>query len=209
MKSERGKLFVFEGVDAAGKTTLCNELCKIISNMQLPVRQLHFPGKKNGTLGELVYRIHHSHNSEFGVQTITPCSLQLLHIAAHIDNIESEIKPALNRGEWVVLDRFWWSTCIYGLDAGVQELQIRDMINVEKQAWGTIIPNIVFLVDSEVPLRPDEANSIAWQRKRQAYNQLAASESGIQKCVRLETHKGIDTKVNAIAIIRDAVDALR
>lgn len=208
MRLNRGKLFVFEGVDATGKTTLCNELCEIIQNKQISVRNLHFPGKKNGTLGELVYRIHHSYNSEFGIQTITPCSLQLLHIAAHVDSIESEIIPALDRGEWVVLDRFWWSTYIYGLDTNVNELQLRDMINVEKQAWGAIKPNVVFLVDSEAPLRPDEINSLGWQRKRQAYNQLATSEGDTQMCVRLDTHKGIDTLLNTIETIRDVVDRL-
>lgn len=205
MKANRGRLIVFEGVDAAGKTTLCNELCESLRRENKPVRLCHFPGTQRGTLGELVYRIHHLHSSEFGVPTIVPCSLQLLHIAAHVDSIESQIKPALCNGEWVILDRFWWSTYVYGQDYGVQETQLRLMINVEINAWGAIKPDIVFLVDSGVPLRDDEANSIAWQRKRQAYNRLAESEDNIQTCVRLETGKENHAKHRALSKIRESV----
>lgn len=209
MKRSRGKLIVFEGVDAAGKTTLSNELCESLHLNHQPVKQCQFPGKQPGTLGELVYRIHHLHSSDFGLPTIDPCSLQLLHIAAHVDAIESKIKPALYGGEWVILDRFWWSTYVYGLDSGVQESQLRDMINVEILAWGKISPDIVFLVDSEIPLRDDETNSKAWQRKRQAYNRLADNKSIIQNCVRLKTGKGNNTKQQAITKILESVEALR
>jgi len=148
------------------------------------------------------------HISEFGVPTIDPCSLQLLHIAAHVDTIESEIKPALRDGEWVVLDRFWWSTYVYGLDDGVRESQLQLMIEVEKRAWGSILPDIIFLVNSATPLRDKETDSYAWQRKRQAYNQLAACEDYKQKCVRLETGKGNKVKQWVMANIQEAVAAL-
>jgi dTMP kinase len=203
----RGKLIVFEGVDASGKTTLCKEFCESMRREHKPVRHYQFPGMQRGTLGELVYRIHHLHSSEFGVSTIDPCSLQLLHIAAHVDTIESEIKPALRYGEWVILDRFWWSTYVYGLDNGVQESQLQSMINVEINAWGTIKPDIIFLVDSGIPLRDDETNSLAWQKKRQAYNRLASSEDNIQKCVRLETGKGNNAKYRALSKIQESVAA--
>ena len=208
MKANRGRLIVFEGVDATGKTTLCNELCLSLLSEQKPVRRCHFPGKQQGTLGELVYRIHHLHRSEFGVATITPCSLQLLHIAAHVDTIETEIKPAIFDGEWVVLDRFWWSTYVYGIDNGVQESQLCHMINVEISAWDTVTPDIIFLVDSEIPLRDDETNSMAWQRKRQSYDKLAARQDSLQKCVRLETKEGDIAKQQAISKIIESVKAL-
>lgn len=208
MKANRGRLIVFEGVDAAGKTTLCKELCASLRHEHQSVRDCHFPGTQKGTLGELVYRIHHLHSSEFGVPTIDPCSLQLLHIAAHIDAIESEIKPALLDGEWVVLDRFWWSTYVYGLDNGVRESQLQLMIEVERSAWGSTQPDIVFLVDSATPLRGDETNSRAWQSKRQTYNRLAVREGSIQKCVRLETGKGNDAKHRVMTEVLEAVTAL-
>jgi thymidylate kinase len=205
MNASRGRLIVFEGVDASGKTTLCNELLEFLRREHKTVRLCHFPGKQRGTLGELVYRIHHLHNLKFGVPTIDPCSLQLLHIAAHVDTIESEIKPALHRGEWVILDRFWWSTYIYGLDSGVQESMLRHMINIEIQAWGPTRPDIIFLVDSKVPLRNDEAHSLAWKRKREAYIKLADDEVSIQKNIRLETSKENHARHQALTKIMEAV----
>lgn len=208
VKANKGRLIIFEGVDASGKTTLCDELHRFLCNKGKFVNIFHFPGIQKGTLGELVYRIHHLHDSEFGLKTIDPCAIQLLHVAAHVDTIESKIKPALHRGEWVILDRFWWSTYIYGFDNGVQEPQLQYMINVEKFAWGTIIPDIIFLVDSEIPLRDDEFNSSAWQRRHQAYRRLAESEGKIQKCIRLETGKGDRVKCQALSKIQESVVSL-
>lgn len=207
MKASRGKLIVFEGVDATGKTTLCKELCASL-RQQCRIRHCHFPGTQKGTLGELIYRIHHLHRTEFGVLTIDPCSLQLLHIAAHVDTIESEIKPALRDGEWVILDRFWWSAYVYGLDDGVPETQLQLMVDIEKKAWGSVLPDILFLVDSVAPLRDDETDSCARQRKRQTYDRLAIHEKRRQKCVRLQTDKGNDAKNRAMAEIQEAVTAL-
>jgi dTMP kinase len=91
MKLNSGKNIVFEGVDAVGKTTLCNHLCNFLSTTNVPFKQFHFPGKENGTLGGLVNDIHHSHSAKFGIDDINPCSLQLLHVAAHVDTIEASI----------------------------------------------------------------------------------------------------------------------
>jgi dTMP kinase len=208
MKVNSGRLIVFEGVDATGKTTLCNSLYESLSHEKKNVRICHFPGAQPGTLGELVYRIHHFHSSEFQIPTIDHCSMQLLHIAAHVDTIESEIKPALLRGEWIILDRFWWSTYVYGLDSGVQESQLKFMINIEKTAWGEIKPDIVFLVDSIIPLRTNEIDSLAWKRKLKAYKKLAASEKNLQKCIRLETDKGESAKHRVLSQIEEAIVSL-
>ncbi len=188
---------------------MCNELYESLRSEHKPIRLCHFPGTQRGRLGELVYRIHHLHSSEFGVSTIDPCALQLLHIAAHVDTIESEIKPALYSGDWIILDRFWWSTYVYGLDSGVHKSQLQLMIDVEIVAWDTIRPDVVFLVDSETPLRADETNSLSWQRKRQTYNTLAADERGAQSCVRLETGEGKRAKDIALSKIWHSVAAFR
>ena len=104
MKDRKGRLLVLEGVDAAGKTTLCVDLCEALADKGQPVQRFHFPGKTPGTLGALVYRIHHKHDEEFHVPSLTPCALQTLHIAAHVDAIDSRIAPAVSEGAWVILD---------------------------------------------------------------------------------------------------------
>ena len=128
-----GRLIIFEGVDATGKTALTDELCNVSSRS---IQRHHFPGDCPGSLGELVNRVHHHHERDFEIQSINPCSLQLLHIAAHIDVIESSIKQSVISGNWVVLDRFWWSTYVYGVENGVNEEPLKLMIDIEKRAWG-------------------------------------------------------------------------
>jgi len=48
MKTSMGRLIVFEGVDAAGKTTLSNELCSSLNRKCIVVRHCHFPGTRKG-----------------------------------------------------------------------------------------------------------------------------------------------------------------
>jgi thymidylate kinase len=106
------------------------------------------------------------------------------------------------------LDRFWWSTYVYGLDHGVRESQLQLIIEVEKESWGSAIPDIVFLVDSVVPLRDDVPNTSEWQKKRQIYHQIASREKCIQKCIFLETSKGNKAKNKVLSEIWKAVSVL-
>jgi len=206
MEESRGRLIVFEGVDAAGKTTLCDDLCESLRNRQQPVHRYHFPGKTPGTLGELVYRIHHHHQDNFGIPTVNACALQLLHIAAHIDIIESTIKQILREGVWVVLDRFWWSTYVYGRDDGVDEQSLELMIQLEKKAWGKVLPDVLFLVDPVMPLRDDESVCAAWHRKRQLYAELIERERDSYRCAVIETERGHETRKSALEkILREVL----
>src|SRR5205807_4875972 len=100
---ERGELYVFEGPDNSGKTTLSLGLVEYLRSKGTACDSYAFPGCESGTLGEFVYRLHHDSQS-IGIQSVTPTSLQLLHVAAHIDAIESRILPQLESGRSVVLD---------------------------------------------------------------------------------------------------------
>ena len=71
----------------------------------------------------------------------------MLHIAAHLDAIEEQILPALRDGTWVVLDRFWWSTWVYGAAFGVPERSLEAMVALEKLHWGQVEPYVLFLVE--------------------------------------------------------------
>jgi thymidylate kinase len=113
-----GKLLVFEGPDKTGKSSLAHGVTTWLEARGASPVLLGFPGNRPGTLGNLVYRVHH-HPEDYGIRKLNPLSLQTLHIAAHIDAIEQVILPALRSGAWVVLDRFWWSTFVYGLAGNV------------------------------------------------------------------------------------------
>jgi dTMP kinase len=85
-QSRQGKLIVFEGPDGVGKSTLSQALAKKLTEVNILCEHLAFPGKEEGTIGRLVYDLHHNPNA-FGLHKVTPASLQALHIAAHLDAI--------------------------------------------------------------------------------------------------------------------------
>ena len=141
-----GRLVVFEGPDGVGKSTLSEKLANELRNSGVSCEHFSFPGRDEGTLGKLVYEVHHNPASH-SVSNIVEASQQLLHIAAHIDSIETRIEPALREGRWVILDRFWWSTWVYGKQGAVDEKILEAMIEVERLRWADIRPDVVFLIE--------------------------------------------------------------
>ena len=144
-----GKLFIFEGPDGSGKTSLSRAFAERLNAGDIKCEWHSFPGREPGTLGQHVYHLHHSAH-EAGIKKINPASLQLLHVAAHIDSIESRIIPALTNGTCVVLDRFWWSTFVYGILAGASPHSLRAMIDLERVHWGKIRPERIFVLNRKV-----------------------------------------------------------
>jgi dTMP kinase len=165
-------LYVFEGPDGVGKSTIAEIVAEKLQSMGRTTRLLAFPGREEGTLGRLVYELHHD-LARFGVSEVGATSLQLLHIAAHLDAIEKAILPALARGETVVLDRFWWSTVVYGRQRGVSVTSLEAMIDLERIHWGGVSPGRIFLIDRAQPFRP-ESSLERYEELRREYRMLAA-----------------------------------
>lgn len=168
------RLLVFEGVDGVGKSTVAREVGRRLRAAGVPTINMAFPGNQPGSLGELVYRIHHGDESVAGLHP-SPIALQALHISAHMDAIERAIGPALAGDQWVVLDRFWWSTLIYGRAAGCNERALQMLVEAEKVIWGPIVPPHIVLLEREAPLRRD-AELPEWKRLGLAYSELAGTE---------------------------------
>jgi thymidylate kinase len=133
-----------------------------------------FPGREPGSVGKLVYEIHHEPD-RLGVGKIAPASLQALHIAAHLDAIARRILPALQAGHDVVLDRYWWSTWVYGMVAGIDRHVLESLIEVELTFWGKVKPEAVFLVRRKSPIDRTEAIPF-WLALRREYDLLAGRE---------------------------------
>ena len=189
-------LFIFEGPDSVGKSTISEDFARKLASYSNKVEYFTFPGRDEGTLGHAVYRLHHA-PSELGVSRITSTSLQILHIAAHVDAIESRILPSLDSGSTVVLDRFWWSTLVYGIVTGANMTSLEAMINLERLSWRGVSPCVSFLVQRELPfkLRSDELLD-KWHQLNHEYQHLADKEATTGRVVRLLNNTTLDQTVH-------------
>lgn len=199
--THRGLFVVFEGPDGSGKTTVSSAVGERLAQDGLRLSHASFPGKEPGTLGELVYRLHHN-SSELGVPHITAAALQALHIAAHLDAVESRLRPQVLRGECLVLDRYWWSTWVYGMAGGVSENVLNSLIEAEVSMWGTAKPDIIFLVQRASPINREMPKS-QYDTLARLYQSLATRERTRQRIIT------IDNEGDALATVEAAVSELR
>ena len=113
MTSARGRFVVMEGIDGCGKTTQLQALMQWLPGSGLlppgaAVIQTREPG---GTaLGQALRQLL-LHPPE----AADPCSVAelLMYAADRAQHVERVIRPALERGDWVVSDRFAGSTLAY------------------------------------------------------------------------------------------------
>ena len=188
-----GHIYVFEGVDGAGKSTLAAAVTARLAKERVPVALRSFPGCEPGTLGELVYRLHHD-PAALGIQSITPTSLQLLHVAAHLDVIEREIYPLVKSGAVVLLDRYCWSTWAYGVGSDANQDALAEMIDLERSFWGDLVPEAIFLVERSV------SQAAGLRRIAEAYAALASRDP---RAIRIDNSGSLEASISAaLGIIR-------
>jgi thymidylate kinase len=115
----RGRLIVFEGGEGSGKTTQLRRLSSVLSQRNVAHLCVREPG---GTpLGSEVRRVLLDRASD-----IDPRAETLLFMASRAQLVAREIRPALGRGETVLLDRFFLSTYAYQIGGhGLDESAVR------------------------------------------------------------------------------------
>lgn len=113
---ERGQLITFEGGDGVGKTTQVARLAEFLTARGVAVVTTREPG---GTpLGLEIRRLLVSDGPTAPVAR-AELFLYLADRAQHVDVV---VRPALERGAWVVCDRFVDSTIVYqGAGRGLDE----------------------------------------------------------------------------------------
>jgi dTMP kinase len=184
-------LFVFEGADGVGKTSIIELLHLELKRQGYNVKKIGFPGYSTGTLGNLIYQIHERPN-KFNLKSINPCSLQLLHVAAHIDTIQMEIIPALESHKIILLDRYWWSTFIYGKYSGVDETILNRMIEIEKHYWSTNLPDALFLIKRVSKPLKKGIDINHWGKLQEAYDTLSVNEKGKYSIIEIDNEISIE-----------------
>lgn len=102
-----GKFITFEGGEGAGKTTQAKMLCSALEGAGIETLLTREPG---GTFGAEAIRelvLKGTSDRWSGMTEL------LLMYAARMDHVEKLIKPALQRGVWVISDRFSDSSMAY------------------------------------------------------------------------------------------------
>lgn len=190
-------LVVLEGPDGVGKTTLSLALCRSLREAGCQAEMFAFPGAAPGSLGQLVYSLHHEAQIYGVSEKPGVAALQLLHVAAHVDEVAKRVAPALERGGVVVLDRYWWSTAVYGRVAGVSAAALNHMIAIEMEAWQGVRPSAVFLVQRKSQFI-STANEAIHQRLRGAYARLARREATNYPVYPLDNNGELDSTTREI-----------
>lgn len=103
-----------EGGEGAGKSTQVKLLAAAFLQAGLATCVTREPGGSTG--GEAIRGLVVSGAAD----KWHPVTESLLFMTARYDHLETKIKPALSRGEWVLCDRFYDSTYVYqGIAKGV------------------------------------------------------------------------------------------
>ena len=110
---KRGRLIVLDGLDGCGKTTQRSALAAWLptSGLMPAGAGLICTREPGGTVFGQALRelLLHAH----GDQAPVPTAELLLYAADRAQHIETTIRPALERGDWVLSDRFSGSTLAY------------------------------------------------------------------------------------------------
>jgi dTMP kinase len=140
----RGLFFVFEGTEGSGKSTQLRLLAARFRNAGLAVTTTREPG---GTpIGEAVRGLILS--DEYG--EIDPRTEALLHTAARAEHVCALIRPALEKGDHVLSDRFYDSTLAY--QGGGSGLPLDELRALQHFAVGRTEPDQRILLRTSVEL---------------------------------------------------------
>lgn len=133
----RGLLIVFEGPEGAGKSTQLKLLADALGASGANVVAVREPG---GTVvGDEIRRILLDPASD-----IVPRSEALLFMASRAQLVEREIRPALDEGGIVLVDRFFLSTYAYQGDGrGLPEAELRQ---ANAMATNGLVPDLTLLL---------------------------------------------------------------
>ena len=153
----RGRFISLEGPEGAGKSTHLKALAEKLKARGIPVLTTREPG---GTLlGELVRKILQF--NEAGEAPVPTAEL-LLFLASRAQLVHNVILPALERGEWVLSDRFCDSTFAYqGYGRGMNLDELRA---INAFATQTLMPDLTLLLD----IPRDESRQRVAARQEQA-----------------------------------------
>ena len=172
-----GRFITFEGIDGAGKSTHVEPAVRQLRASGLEVVLTREPGGTalSESLRQLVL-----------TQPMDPTTELLMMFAARADHVAQVIQPALERGAWVVCDRFTDSTVAY--QGGGRQLDMAFIAGLASQVHSHCNPDRTYYFDldsgtaqqrrqaSRSPDRIESEQAAFFDRVRTAYLEIARRE---------------------------------
>jgi len=151
-RSKVGRFITFEGLDGCGKSTHVEQLAVVLRAQGLEVVTTREPG---GTqIGERIRGIL----LDSRTRGLDPLSELALMFASRAQLISEVVLPALNRGIWVLCDRYTDSSEAY--QGAGRQLGVDAVLNLHSVICLGLQPDITFLLDNDV------ATCVARARRR-------------------------------------------
>ena len=169
-KSNKGKFISFEGGEGGGKSTQLKLLAIALQESDIDVLETREPGGSPDA--ELIRTLLvEGETDRWDAQTET-----LLHFAARRDHLNKVILPALNKGQWVLTDRYADSTMAYqGYGHGVSKKAIHGFYQF---IAGNKQPDLTIILDlpaaeglARADMRANE-KAIKIQQKEDRYERM-------------------------------------
>ena len=176
----QGKLITVEGVEGVGKSTNIEFIAQRLRAADINVVLTREPG---GTpLAEDIRQLLLTPRDE----AVSEAAELLLMFAARAQHINEVIRPALQRGDWVLCDRFTDAT--YAYQGGGREMGFDTIAVLENLVQGELRPHCAVLLDAPIEIgmarakkrgaldRFEQEQMDFFERVRQAYLQLAQQQ---------------------------------
>ena len=201
-----GVFLTFEGGEGAGKSTQVRRLAADLERSGIDVISTREPGGSPGA--EDIRKLLVSGD----VARWQPLTEVVLHYAARVEHVATVVRPALERGTWVICDRFHDSTIAYqGYGHGL-EIELID--NLHQQLLDGFQPNLTMILDIPVDAglartggrdgvedRYERMDSEFHQRLRDGFLQIAAAEP--ERCAVIDAISSED------AVHRDVIACIK
>jgi dTMP kinase len=161
----RGKFITFEGLDGTGKSTQMRKLAAALRADGHKVVETREPG---GTvIGEKIRGVLLDSSTE-GLDPLAEMAMMFASRAQHVAEV---IRPALERGEIVICDRFTDSTEAY--QGNGRKLGREVVLTLHRTLCGGLQPDLTILLESH----PEASLGRARERNRHAAERARAGKS--------------------------------
>ena len=204
---------VFEGIVGSGKTTQVKKLVEYLSchSSLVPV----IPGWSRNLVPSIHPRFLHTQEwqirnvlhvrepgstpiaedirylaqgKEWQNEVMHPITNAYLYAAARAQTLHTVVSPALERGDIVISDRSFLSSC--AIQGEAQWVGIDTVLSINEEAIHGVLPDIVFYLDIDIDLAISRTSDIVWDKfEREGRAFYEAIIRWYEKCEKLEIIK--------------------